>query len=766
MANPETIDRFQILKLLGSGATGLVYQANDPKLGRCVALKVSLPPERLTEQRKAALLREAQATAHLKHVGIVSVFEVIQTENAILLVREFVFGEPLDSALKKHSLDLRSTVQMVYQLARTIDYAHSKGVVHRDLKPANIILPIRETELARAEQPIHSVQLLSQKFDLNHPKVIDFGIANNSSPSNSKHENEEEFATLAYASPEQLGRRSDPVDHRTDVYSLGVILFELLTGERPYRGTVHVLRHQIIHDLAPSPRLLNQLIPVDIETITLKCLEKNPTTRFSTANEFADELERWLNGYPILSRPPTRLEIVKRWCQRNPAITTLCGILACVFLTGFAIVLNQWRQAERQRHRLEASEFEVTKNRKLVIEEREKVIEATSQADAAEKQAIERQAIAIQETKKADLNTENANREQLRAENNRRLVEQAIEEYLKLLNENPQLKKPENVELQRELLAEIKSYAKATFGTAEATNDNKAERNHQREMDSSETIQPAKLEAIRILLDQSKSEMLENQFVNAERTSQQALGKALQLAPSAQGLNAQAECYLFLGIILGNQQQYGKAERQFQEGLQNAKKSIEKAPSLVTPYQTLASIFRFRGEFFFKQSQPVQAAKMYEQAIKIQKQLVEVEPDSIIYQHQLSLAHNNLGIMYNRIDQVMRAANHFRVSIKIDKKLVDQNPDVSEYSIDLAGSYCNLASVERKNDESLDYYNQAVAILEPLVKRKASPRLARQFLLNSYKGRMIVLRELGKSKQSELDFARFKRLEQELSNNR
>jgi eukaryotic-like serine/threonine-protein kinase len=359
-------DDYEILGEVGRGGMGVVYKARQKSLNRLVALKVILDGAHASREGRARFRREAEAIARLQHPNIVQIHEVGEQHGLPYLCLEYLDGGTLAARLDGKPLPVRTAAELVRTLALAVHYAHERGVLHRDLKPANILLHNDECLMTNDERspndeartPQREAGLGPSAFGLRHsfvighssfviPKITDFGLAKQLDDPGPQTSSNQVVGTPTHMAPEQVRRRGTSPGPAVDVWALGVILYELLTGRVPFRGKdpmdtiLQVLEHEPVR-----PGRLQPSVPADVETICLKCLAKEPARRYATAGALADDLQRFLDGRPVRARPLGRAGRAWRWCRRNPGVAGLVAALVAVLLAGAASLFFGLRAVE------------------------------------------------------------------------------------------------------------------------------------------------------------------------------------------------------------------------------------------------------------------------------------------------------------------------------------------------------------------------------------------------------------------------------------
>jgi serine/threonine protein kinase len=319
------LGRFELIDRVGVGAFGTVYKARDTELDRVVAIKVprTINLDDASEEADR-FFREARSVAQLRHPSIVSVHEVGEHDGLPYLVQDFVEGITLADLLTGEGLPPRQAAELVATIADALQYAHDQGVVHRDIKPSNIML-----EVVRGSDNDAPGDLLRAAHHA--PKLMDFGLARRDEGEITVTFEGQVLGTPAYMSPEQARGEAHQVDGRSDVYSLGVILYQLLTRSLPFAGNPRMQMHQVLHQEPTPPRKREPALPRDLETICLKAMAKAPAERYQSARDFAADLRRFLKGEPIQARRVSLVERAVKWVRRRPAASAL-GVAVLVLL--------------------------------------------------------------------------------------------------------------------------------------------------------------------------------------------------------------------------------------------------------------------------------------------------------------------------------------------------------------------------------------------------------------------------------------------------
>jgi tetratricopeptide (TPR) repeat protein len=676
---PVHVPGYTIVRELGRGSMGVVYQARHQALDRDVALKMILAGGHAGAAERARFRTEAEAIARLQHPHIVTVHEIGECDGLPFFSLEFCPGGNLAQKLDQKPLLPREAAALVETLARAMQAAHTKGVLHRDLKPANVLLTEDGT-----------------------PKIGDFGLARKLDEAGQTASGAV-LGTPSYMAPEQARGQRQVTGPAADVYALGAILYECLTGRPPFLAAtsldtlLQVLREEPI----PPSRLAPQ-VPRDLEVITLKCLQKEPRRRYATAQALADDLRAFLDGRPISARPVGTVGRAWRWCKRNRGVATaaaaavFCLVVGIVVSTALAFwALRSAGEARDQAARAEARE-------KQVLEEQEKTRGALAAESRRRRQAREALA-AMTETVVGDLLER---RQELRPEQ-RAFLDKVVN-------------------LQQEFAADVGDDAESLLAAADSLLRVGSIQHRLGHLPRAEhalrealrlyALQPATPDRARrqatvwnelgnVLRSAGQNQEAEDAFRESLRASEEA---ERDLAVPIQTLRTKMNQALRQELA----QELDPAIAGYREVL--ARLAAAEAESAIT-FEVLKLLAMCRsnlGSALITRGEPREAAGELRKAVSQLRLICERIPGNVDHMSGLAKALHNLGSAQEHLGDKADAEKSFGEAVKVERELVGVCPNVPEYAADLASHLDRLASLLRRSPrwaEAEPLYRQAVA---------------------------------------------------------
>jgi tetratricopeptide (TPR) repeat protein len=726
---------YEIVREIARGGMGVVFQARQVSLNRLVALKMILAGQLADEGAVRRFHIEAEAAANLDHPGIVPIFEVGEHEGQHYFSMGFVEGQSLSGLLSAGPLPPREAAALLAKVADAIDYAHRRGVIHRDLKPANILLD-----------------------QAGNPRVTDFGLAKKVEEDSGLTGSGQVMGTPSYMAPEQAGGKRGEVGPAADVYALGATLYALVSGRPPFQAAsaIDTIR-MVIGEEPVSPRKLNASVPLDLETICLKCLEKEAGERYASASALADDLRRYLAGEPILARPVGAAGRAWRWSKRNPLAAALLTVVAILTATGTSTITVLWLRADRSRREAVAAGEQT---RRALVD----AVAAGERADRARAEAVA------------------AGR---RAEASAATARRAVNEYLDRITESPQLRRPGLIGLRRNLLTRALTYYEDFLRESAADPDLRAEAAAAQNRaamillelgDSNRAIETGRRAVALyepLVRDQPDRGAYRhglarslNSLANALRTTRrpdEALAVYRRAAEIHEALlraepdnkdvaSDLGSCWSNLANVLGNVGRTEEAEDLLSRDRAHIEDLVRRGPDVVRPRNLLAGVLHSQGDHAADRGQFDAARALYLRALEIREAVGREHPDDWEQQSQLARLYNELGILHFHFQHPDEALSYYQKSREIREKLLAAEPASAELQEYLARSLENLGNLYNslgRPSEALPYLERCRDLRARSVAASPDNSEARSALGGSLHNLAMSYERLGRDADAE-----------------
>ncbi|MBC8354994.1 MAG: protein kinase [Planctomycetes bacterium] len=727
---------YELLEEVARGGMGVVYKAWQRGADRVVALKMILAGRFASEIEVQRFHIEAKAAARLDHVNIVPIFSVGEHEQHQYFSMAYIDGESLAHRVARGPLDPREASRLVRDIANGIHYAHQHGIAHRDLKPANILLT-----------------------DEGVPKITDFGLAKRLE-SDGPTVTGDILGTPAYMAPENVDGNASQSEALGDVYSLGAILYCLLTGRPPFQAaTVVETLAQVAGRDPVAPRQLNQSIDRDLQTICLKCLEKQPSKRYDTAAELAHDLGRFLNGEPIRARSISGVERLWRWCKRNPRVSTLAtvsillaSILIATLAGGYALETKLRQEADEARqlsdanaetargqadlalHTLERIVFDIQRRLEhvpaaqsvrhdmlvAVIEQLDLVASNLATNDLADHHT----AVAHVELGDIFLSI-NAPGDTNGVERARREYEMANRAFQKMHEADPN-----NDFLQHNLAISYGKLAKIEQTLGHMKEALRLQDQGYELLDelcqqfTGNATYAKSLAAAHGCLGEFRFNLGEVQSARDAHEQSRAILQELRNADAGnkEYQRSLAVTYNFLGTIYLRQSKLQLARESYEASLalrEQLASTSESVNNLEAQFDLAIGLRRF-GDVLLQQSNVEQAGHYYQRSVAVLTRAAKSDPSHKVVQQQLASSHSKLGELALRTGDLSLAKRHFEHVEQIDSELVRRDPDSFFDRMDLAAAKQQLGDALKRGGDlqtATRLYGEALSILDDLRSR-------------------------------------------------